>query len=294
MTITLNLNSFATKFYPCKQTISQLCRFNSSHSTKKITKKITVFKQIESKRATDGRKTPLCVLLGWGDSKQHQLRKYSEIYEKRGFNTITVSPLLLDALVFPDLKGKKISYKILETIANEFEGEIPIVFHQFSNGGLCLYYFMCEELVKKDGVYGQQMKVVGSIFDSCPVIPDADSIPRAQRVFTNELKNPILKTMLWYTIGAVLPFVVRMNPLVKVFINSLENSTISSPQMFLYSESDDLAPYKDIDAFIEYRKKRGVDVMAQRWRDTLHVRHFMSEPDKYVEMIDNFLKRLTF
>lgn len=271
----------------------QFSRFCSSHTVRVITKKIHVHKSNDYNKDIAEAETPLCVLLGWGNSTQKQLKKYSEIYEKKGFDTITVSPLLIDALLLPQIRGKKISYQILETIRKESNGrKVPVVFHQFSNGGCALYYFICEELTTKGSAYAENMKVAGSIFDSCPIVPSFESVSLAQTVFTNEIDSPILKTLVWYCLKPLLTFVVWLNPVVKLFMDGLKNSPIMAPQMFFYSKSDMLAPYEDITAFLKCRKEIGVEVMAKLWDDSPHVRHLMHDQDTYIEMVHKFIDKL--
>eukprot|EP00794_Sanderia_malayensis_P020009 gene20009-21970_t len=266
-------------------------RPNSTYTVNKITKKIRVIKKNEAN--SNSQPTPLCVILGWGNSKQQHLRKYSEIYEERGFNTITVSPLLIDALVFPEIKGKKISYQVMKAILNEIKDETtPVIIHQFSNAGCALYYFICEERIKEDGILRHKLNLVGTIFDSCPVVPRFESITLAQKAFTNEVSSPALKIIVWYTLRVTLPFIVWLNPVVKFFMSFMENFPVLSPQLFLYSEKDELAPYKDIDKFIEYRKGNGVQTMAKCWTQSPHVQHFRNDKEGYIRMIDKFIKTL--
>ena len=279
-------------FTPRVTTFSR-CETRYIHaSVTTITKKIKLYKSDQD--INNGKKKPLCVILGWGNSQHKHLRKYGEIFECKGFDTMTVTPKLADALVFPDTKGKKIAYQVLDGIAKYSDTDKqPVVLFQFSNGGCALFYFICREISTKGSENGQKINVIGSIFDSCPVVPDMDSVIITQKVFTQDVKNPVLKSLMWHSLGLIIPFIVWFNPVVNQFMDGLRNSPIMAPQLFLFSKSDMLAPYKSILEFIEYRKKYGIDVTSKLWDDTPHVSHMKQDPDGYKRMLTDFINKIS-
>lgn len=252
--------------------------------TKNVTKKIKIFKN-------EGSHRPLCVIMGWGGSSQRNLERYVEIFRLRGYNAVTVTPTLVDILLFPETKGKKISHQILETITNQLDAS-KTVFFQFSNGGCGLYYFICNEICNSASPFYKKVKIIGSIFDSCPVVPNKESVELSQRAFTMNIKNPIFNFLVWHSIGVIVPFVIWLNPIVKVFMKRLIESPISAPQLFLYSKSDLLAPYKDISDFIDCRKDRGVQTMQMLWEHTPHVSHLKHDQETYSKMLNDFLDKI--
>ena len=259
-----------------------------THSvTQHISKKIKLLKLDDEKDIAK----PLCVILGWGGSRHKNLERYGEVFNSRGYNTITVTPSLADILLFPETKGKKISKQVLETIKQEFSGRSS-VFLQFSNAGCGLYQFIYQELYDANSPYHNQIKINGSIFDSCPIIPNKESIVLAQKAFTMNIKSAIVRNVLWYSIGFAVPFVVWLNSTINTFFESLRDSPISTPQLFMYSKSDILAPYKDISDFIEYRRSKGVETMKMLWEDTPHVSHFKQDPTTYLKVLNEFLDKL--
>ena len=266
---------------------SQIAIRYAHSAARQVSKKIKFCKFEDEKGATK----LLCVILGWGGSKHKNLERYSELFHSRGFSTITVTPSLADILVFPETKGKKINFQVLETIRQEFSG-CNSIFFQFSNAGCGLYNFMTQELCSSNSPYYDQVKIIGSIFDSCPIVPDEESILLAQKAFTMNVKNQLARNILWYSIGTVLPFVVWLNPTVKTFMKSLRDSPVCTPQLFMYSKVDMLAPYKDISDFIEYRESQGVQTMKMLWENTPHVSHFKQDPETYTKVLKNFLDTL--
>ncbi|XP_065058023.1 transmembrane protein 53-B-like [Rhopilema esculentum] len=278
--------------YPCKEYF----RYNeqSRHfgiSLRAVRKKIKVHQHQDCTKKS-GQK-PLCVILGWGNSKQGHLSKYKEIFEQKGFSTMTVTPHLADILVFPESRGKKISEEVLRIMLREFGAEkIPVVFYLFSNGGCGLYYFICNELCKKNSNYHSKINVIGSVFDSCPVVPSKESISLSQKAFTQDIKSPVLKAFVWYGIRLISIPLVWLNPVVRSFMDGLKNSPIVSPQLFLYSKNDQLAPHEDITDFIAYRKSCGVPVSAKLWENTPHVAHMKYDQENYVMVLEEFIKSL--
>ena len=71
--------------------------FFSLNSTTKHFRRDIIIRNIDSSQ-----NTPLMVLIGWGNSKNKQMAKYSELYEKQGLTTISVSSQLYRSAMFFD------------------------------------------------------------------------------------------------------------------------------------------------------------------------------------------------
>ena len=265
----------------------QLC---STYTEVKVSKRIVIRKLMED---IDDKTRPIALVLGWGNSRHRYLKKYAELLGKNGFDTVMVTNTLFDAILFPETKSKKLAKEVLDAIQNHYSEDAsprPILLYPFSNGGCAVYYFICNTLCDKSYKFYGSFRIVGTIFDSCPVNPNMESIPIVQKAFTDRVKNPLLKAVMWYSLRLAVPFVVWLNPVVKVFMHELENSPISSPQLFLYSKADSLAPWHDIEQVANYRQKLGITIKIKDFDDSPHVGHYKQYPKEYEKIVDNFLE----
>ena len=56
-------------------------------------------------------------------------------------------------------------------------------------------------------------------------------------------------------------------------------------QLLLYSDKDELTDSKMIDALIEERKKLGIEVLYNNFKDSDHVSHYWDYPEKYKSLV---------
>jgi esterase/lipase len=83
----------------------------------------------------------------------------------------------------------------------------------------------------------------------------------------------------------------------KVEFEHLRDGVISKipnvPQLYIYSEADDLVPPQDIEAFIELSKKFSKDIHELKFLDSKHVAHFKTHPKQYSERVLSFIEYCT-
>ncbi|EDO36905.1 predicted protein [Nematostella vectensis] len=233
--------------------------------------------------------TPVVIILGWNSSKDNHLRKYSELFEKRHFSTVRVTANPFNTFFRSGSKVKFISHYILKTLSEYNLTEKPVFLYSFSNGGCAMYFHIMEALTKSDSEFFNTINIRGSIFDSCPINPNIESVKLVQSSVTDNVKNPIAKAAIWYSLGIFTPLVVYLNPTVKKFMSELEQAPLHSPQLVLYSKSDRLAPYKDIDKYVLVRRALGVSVTAKCWEKSGHVNHMREHPEEYIKYLNEFL-----
>lgn len=133
-------------------------------------------------------------------------------------------------------------------------------------------------------------KVVGSIFDGCPVEHVIKNIQKLQISITERIKNPVIHSLVWYTSGIVVPIVVKRSLFMKRFFKDFGDLPLNGPELFLYSEADILSDYKVIAEHIDHRKSQGAHVFSKCWQDSPHVSHYLKYPEEYTEVLENFLE----
>ena len=152
-----------------------------------------------------------------------------------------------------------------------------------------MYYHIAKALTTQGNPHFDAFKVVGAIFDSCPVKNTREAIHRLQISVTERVHNPIVRNLIWYAVGMAMPLVVKLDPLLGKLFDDLQSTTLDCPELYFYSKADKLALYQDIDDFIIQRKSKGVTVLDRRWDDPPHVFHYMKYPEEYLELLEQFL-----
>lgn len=74
----------------------------------------------------------------------------------------------------------------------------------------------------------------------------------------------------------------------------MDQTVLPSPQLYLYSEEDELIGVKDVEEYIEHvKKKLNVQyVDSYNFKDSQHVQHFRKYPDIYKKCINEFLNKV--
>lgn len=246
-----------------------------------LTNRITVRNEDLSQQS------PIVCLFGWGNGTKKHLLKYSGLFEEKGHTTLLVTTTLLNSLFRISTAGKKESENVKTALTDLCGDNLDrqIVFYSFSNGGCAISHLTTRSLLNERKLAGN---IKGQIFDSCPIIPNSESTVAVEKAFDRVLNVPVLKPAIRFFSKLMGYFVVYFNEDVKTFMCKMEKSPLHTPQLFMFSKNDDLAPYKDILNFIEKRKSIGIDVEHCLWEDSDHVAHFKRHEREYREKVLNF------
>ena len=250
----------------------------------------TKFKAVvtEGHSSTHG-KTPIVAILGWNSSKDKHLAKYSSIFEEKGFCTLRIPANPLNTFFRAGTEVKRISHHILDVLLELNSQQRPVFLYAFSNGGCAVFFHIMEALSTPDQPYFKAVTLAGTIFDSCPVDPNIKSVKIVQESVTDSIKVPILKPLVWHSLGIIVPLVVHYDSTVKRFMSALTNSQLRCPQLIFYSKSDRFASYKDIDKYARTRKHLGVQVMTRCWEKSGHVNHYREHEEEYLKYLNTFV-----
>ncbi|CAB4039625.1 Hypothetical predicted protein [Paramuricea clavata] len=194
---------------------------------------------------------PLVVILGWSDCKPKHLEKYSNIFEAKGWSTTSLPAKSFNTFFRSGTEVKKIGMYIAEVIKDQTQKDQPVFF--------------------------------------CPVKPTIESVGHAQILLTEHMKNPVLRPLVWYTLGFVLSLLVKIDPTLQRFFDDLAKIPIACPQLFLYSKADHLALCDDVEEHMNDRKAKGVKVFSKCWDNSPHVQHYMKYPEEYLKLLDKFV-----
>lgn len=268
---------------------------------KKIKRQQNVFYYTASKKAKEinAERVPVAIVLGWADSADSRLRKYSEIYEEFGFHTIRVNPSLRYAAFY--IGSHEIqARKLLDLMLNTYKlTKNPIIAQAFSNGGPLIYRYLTvlAHTDKKYEFFRNNFKCL--IFDSGPGWPLSFTgyAQDALDVMVPYAKNKLLGYFLVF-LGTT-AFALRHrffypldNNFITRFFEALIKDEFNVPTLVFYSKLDRIIDTATTMRFIEERRKfkPNLFVDAVEFSDTKHVAHYQIHPDLYVNRIKQVLQ----
>lgn len=234
--------------------------------------------------------SPVVVILGWNGSKVKHLKKYSKIFEEKDFCTICVPAKPFNTFLRAGTKVKQISLHILDVLSDLNGQERPVFLYAFSNGGCAMFFHMMEAVSYSTRPSYQRVPIVGTIFDSCPIRPDFNSLKATKESVVDMIRSPVLKSILWHSMGIIIPAVLVFNSTVKRYMSGLTESPLQCPQLLLYSKADKLAPYQDIENYSQARKERGIFVVSKCWERSKHVNHYREHTVEYLDVLNYFIE----
>lgn len=242
----------------------------------------------------DGEQTPVVVLFGWAGAIDKHLSVYSKMYEERGLITLRyITPS--KTLLYNQSRMPRIGEKLVQLLFDlNFENH-PIIVHCFSNGGAFTYQVFSEALKNSS----RPLPVKGVIFDSAPGKKRFLSIFRAIKTIRGE--NGVLNWIISFYMAAFVSFLGLINRFLNLFLNrrliqmnpfgDLIDEDHPWPQHFIYSKTDILIPFQDVEVFASYRKTKGTDVSLKCYQDTPHVRHYPYNKTSYVQSVFGFINK---
>eukprot|EP01080_Neovahlkampfia_damariscottae_P001357 gene1357-11439_t len=220
---------------------------------------------------------PFVVLIGWISSSKKHLKVYADFYQRNKIDCIYFTP--------PDSYHPYPAW--MEGVAKElleFIEKTPkfvnrkVFFHAFSGNALT-YSYIVKNMTKEFSEL-----VLGAIFDSSPAhITFENAYLSVTQTSNSCIFNNLAYAFLWLT-GCILD----VPEIDKNYFERLQDPKTNYPQLYLYSEDDNLTPAKYIEEWINEEKKR-VMVKAKKWSKSKHVQHFRIHKEEYSKEVLSFI-----
>ena len=269
-------------------------------------------------------KRPLVVLAGWLGCRQRNLRRYEGLYSKLGWQTHSV--IATPAMVVQSVMAcppttpcmprdwpsgqQKQTPTSMEDLAWRVWGhahqlDVPkILVHVFSNGGCLLWEQLRLILDSSKGecasskvLRNLDATLVGTIFDSCPS-GRLEEIGRAMAFCTpmERFQASIQGGFDYWTLSHRRIVTERVRQRGREYVDRLRDHPSSIPQLYLFSESDPLAPHREIQDLVEARRKLAGKnrIWKRTWQFSPHCAHLLTNPGEYREAVEIFISGTDF
>lgn len=257
------------------------------------------------------------IMYGWMGSIQKHVRKYAELYVKRGwavvYGTIDVVPTALrDQSVLGKVATESVvkAAEAVREVEKDTGSNVPVILHYFSNGG-AFAAEMLDILIKEaketdtekssaiDPAVKQDMLLISErlyekgyeIIDSAPAyLHDRtvyDALDTAMPQAHLRIATKVLIFMFYIVRDIVRAIQGKEHVAIEFWKNTID-SDLCLRQIFIYSVKDSITDHTKIDELIEERKKikPGVQIISSKFEDSGHVMHLRRYPKEYMEILD--------
>ncbi|XP_075037706.1 transmembrane protein 53 [Mixophyes fleayi] len=244
----------------------------------------------------DQQREPVVILLGWAGCKDQYLAKYSSIYHDQGCVVIRYTAGWRTVFFAESFGLRSLRHQAQKLLELLFDYEIeknPIIFHVFSNGGFMLYRYIVQLLHSHRQL--SKLQVVGTIFDSAPGNRNICGSVRALNTVLTPSTNRLLR-YLALAAFAVMVFILRilLYPVTRFLhenhYDKMKKDPSLWPHLYLYSRSDSIISYTDVENMIQFRRRRHLPTECVDFQKSEHVCHYRRYPQRYSEICSAFLR----
>lgn len=269
----------------------------SSSIAKKVFSKDIIIRNID-----EAQRSPLMVIVGWSNSKNKQVAKYSQIYEQQGFTTVSVSckmyrfSMFYDSLFADDTKAcinaltsqrsinkdRKVFFKLFSTPGPAMYINIMNYYYQYIEGhfGTDQYQNANKEDIPN---------IAGVILDS-PTVASGNAQQFANGMKGNSKKNVMTNYMFDVLGQIVYAYAVRNSKMHKYGPEFFRNMPVLIRQLILFSKVDKIASCDAILEYIKQQRSMGALVDYHMWDQSPHVLHYRYNNEEYLKVVTAFLE----
>lgn len=238
--------------------------------------------------------TKIVILLGWSGSSHKNLGKYSQIYQKKGFSTIQVIQEPVSIFGLKDTNN--LMQNVLKSMDLHFDfsntkEKFSIIFHVFSNGGFVRFFKTMEYLEEKYTHWKPFIK--GIFFDSCPgrLYPNSGAL--AASAYSSNIIMRNLLYIFFYIAFFLIGIAFGNSKFFDLWTAKALTCKVFDSNIFyafIYSKTDELINYKDVNEFIVKLEKEKKNVKKLLLEKSPHVQHLLKNNDDYLKILEDNLK----
>jgi len=266
-----------------------------TNKTTKIFRKDIVIRNID-----ETQRSPLMVLIGWSNSKNKQLAKYSELYEKQGLTTVSISCPLYRFAFFYDSLFAGDTKACIDALSSQrdINKDRKVIFQCFSTPGPAMYIniinYYYQYIQGHFGTDVYQNKNVEDVPNISGLILDSPTVACGDaQQFANGMKGNtknMMSDLVFDLLGKIMfAYAVRTSKMYNYGPEFFRNIPVLIPQLMLFSKNDKIAGYEAILDYVKHQRSIGASVQSHMWEDSAHVLHYRNNPDEYRELVTSFI-----
>ncbi|XP_056223139.1 uncharacterized protein LOC130163213 [Seriola aureovittata] len=240
--------------------------------------------QNQSDCATTSR--PLLLFFSWLGAQPGAVAKYRDLYLDRGMDVLLVQSGVMHFL-WPQW-GLDYGLQVLKVLDEpQFSGRAVLV-HASSIGGYTFTQMLTHIAHGPKKYAGVGQRVIGHIYDSLVAGSLEHMAVGLGKTLVPRLEGLVKNTaMLYFWL-----FKAHTADFYDRSIQVFNNSPITAPALFFFSENDALCNPVTIEKTIDLWRKRSMAVESRKWKESVHAAHMRCHPQDYISTLEKFLKSL--
>ncbi|XP_026182753.1 uncharacterized protein LOC113142140 [Mastacembelus armatus] len=240
--------------------------------------------QSQSQFASTSR--PLLLFFSWLCAQPGGVAKYRDLYLDCGMDVLLVQSSVMHFL-WPRW-GLNYGLELLKVLEDPQFSERVVLVHASSIGGYTFTQILThisQEPKKHEGV---ARRVIGHIYDSLVVGSLEHMAIGLGKTLLPRLEGFIKNAAMFY----FWLFKAYTADMYESSIQVFNNSPITAPALFFFSENDALCNSVVMENMMDLWRRRGVAVESKKWKESIHAAHMRCHPEEYLCTLDKFLKSL--
>ncbi|XP_071359101.1 transmembrane protein 53-like [Trachinotus anak] len=242
------------------------------------------FSQNQSDSATSSR--PLLLFFSWLGAQPGAVAKYRDLYLDRGMDVLLVQSSVMHFL-WPRW-GLDYGLEVLKVLEEPQFSERAVLVHASSIGGYTFTQMLTHIAHGPKKYAGLGQRVIGHIYDSLVAGSLENMAVGLGKTLVPRLEGFVKNTAMLYFWLFKAHTADFYNRSIQVF----NNSPITAPALFFFSENDALCNPVTIEKLVDLWRKRGMAVKSRKWKESIHAAHMRCHPHDYMSTLENFLKSL--
>ncbi|AWO98112.1 DUF829 domain containing protein [Scophthalmus maximus] len=229
---------------------------------------------------------PLLLFFPWLGAKPVAVAKYRDLYLDRGLDVLVVRSGVMHFL-WPRW-GLDYGREVMNILEEpQFSGR-PVLVHASSIGGYTFTQILILIAQGQGNYAGLAQRVIGQICDSLVVGTLEHMAIGLGKTLVPRLEGFVKNTALFYFWLFKTHTADFYNNSIRVF----QNSPVTAPALFYFSEDDALCDPVAMEKVIDLWRARGVAVESRKWKESTHAAHMRRHPRDYMSTLEKFLRPL--
>lgn len=239
--------------------------------------------------------TATIVVLFWMGASTRNAAKYLSEYVRLEPQAQIIFILTSPTQIFLHLSKRSWRSRIIvaDAIRSSVSSNVPLYFHVFSNGGAFTLQCLAAYYQRKER---RPLPTKALLIDSAP---GHTSVSRAHKALSYGFPKLIVFRVLssvfaWagLLLARLYGKLMGIKPPSERVVEALNDTNlidIGAKKCYLYSEKDELIPWKDVEEHAAEAGRRGWEVTCEKFTDSPHVSHMRTDPKRYWEIVSKHL-----